>query len=404
MADDPRPPLFTPRFFIMCGFTFTVFLSAFVLLPTAPFHILDLGGSPATAGLFLGFLTYASAFSAPVTGALADRLGKRAMLIACSLALCGFGLAYAVVPGATSMLALALLHGVFWSGLLSASSAYMTDFIPESRRAEGIGYWGLSSVVALMVAPSFGLWLHRRGWTPLCLTVASLCLAMAAIAWTLPETAVAARRSRERSLGALVEWRVLGVAFTLFLCSFGYGALTSFAALFARHEGITPTGLYFVCLAVSILAVRPVIGPLSDRVGARRVLPPCLLVTCAGLTVLALGSGRPAFVASALLFGLGFGSLHPVLATHVLRHVAPDRRGAAFGAILAAFDTGIGSGSIVAGVLVEHVSFRAAFGAAAVLSALATPYFLLAEPRLFRTATAEGGLGGAASQSPPRID
>jgi MFS family permease len=163
--------------------------------------------------------------------------------------------------------------------------------------------------------------------------------------------------------------------------------------------------VYFVCLAVSILAVRPVIGPLSDRVGARRVLPPCLLVTCAGLAVLALGSGRAAFVASALLFGLGFGSLHPVLATHVLRHVDADRRGAAFGAILAAFDTGIGSGSIVAGLLVEHVSFRAAFGAAALLSALATPYFLLAEPRLFRnTATAEGGLGGAASPSPPRLD
>ena len=28
--------LFTPRFFVMCGFTFTVFLSAFQLLPTAP--------------------------------------------------------------------------------------------------------------------------------------------------------------------------------------------------------------------------------------------------------------------------------------------------------------------------------------------------------------------------------
>ena len=32
--------LFTPRFFTMCGFTFTVFLSAFQLLPTAPFRIL----------------------------------------------------------------------------------------------------------------------------------------------------------------------------------------------------------------------------------------------------------------------------------------------------------------------------------------------------------------------------
>ena len=42
----------------MCGYSFTVFLSAFLLFPTAPFHIRDLGGSTFAAGLFLGLLTY----------------------------------------------------------------------------------------------------------------------------------------------------------------------------------------------------------------------------------------------------------------------------------------------------------------------------------------------------------
>ena len=52
------------------------------------------------------------------------------------------------------MLALAIVHGVFWSGLLSASAAYMTQMLPERRRAEGIGYWGLSTMAALSVAPT----------------------------------------------------------------------------------------------------------------------------------------------------------------------------------------------------------------------------------------------------------
>jgi MFS family permease len=69
--------LFTPRFFIMCAYTFTVFVSVFQLLPTAPYHVLDLGGSTTAAGLFLGFLTYSSAISAPFTGSIGDRIGQR---------------------------------------------------------------------------------------------------------------------------------------------------------------------------------------------------------------------------------------------------------------------------------------------------------------------------------------
>ena len=59
----PSDRLFTPRFVVMCGFNFVVFLSAFQLLPTAPFQIRALGGSAAAAGLFLGFLTYSSAIA-----------------------------------------------------------------------------------------------------------------------------------------------------------------------------------------------------------------------------------------------------------------------------------------------------------------------------------------------------
>ncbi len=58
-------------------------------------------------------------------------------------------------------------------------------------------------------------------------------------------------------------------------------------------------------------------------------------------------------------------------------------RGAAFGAILAAFDTGIGTGSIAMGWMVQHASYRAGFALSAVVAALSTPYFLWAEKRYF---------------------
>ena len=379
---NEKPPLFTARFFVMCAFTFTVFLSAFMLFPTAPFRIVAVGGTKAEAGLFLGFLTYASAFSAPITGALADLVGKRRMLVTCGAVLACFAAAYGLTSNWLVPLLLAAFHGLFWSGLLSASAAYLTDLIPESRRAEGIGYWGMSTIAAMAFAPSTGLWLFRFGWGWVCAACCALNLVMTAIAAALPEAEVRGRLRDARLLEhGLVEWPVLVLAGTLFLYSFGYGGITSFVALYADTLGVTPRGIYFTALAVSIVFVRPISGPLADRIGHLHVLVPSLLLTFLGLLLLALSAGRLSLVLSAMVFGAGAGSAYPVFAAHVMKRIEPRRRGAAFGSILAAFDTGIGTGSIATGILVERFGFNAAFGVAAGLALLSLPYFLWADSR-----------------------
>jgi len=393
--------LFTPRFLTMCAFTFTVFLSAFQLFPTAPFRIVELGGTKADAGLFLGFLTYASALSAPITGALADQIGKRRMLVVCGLVIALLSIGYALSPNYKIPLALAFLHGLFWSGLLSASAAYMTDVIPESRRAEGIGYWGLATIVAIAVAPNLGLWMYNHGWTWLCASTGLLSLAMAGIAATLPETAVSARFRPERFFTRdLVEWRVLVLSLTLFLYSFGYGGITSFAALCAVDRGVSPRGIYFTTFAAVVLVTRPFISRVADRIGPLRVFYPCLALIVMGLALLAAARTRAGMMTSAAVFGVGFGAAYPAYVAHVMKHVDPRRRGAAFGGILAAFDTGIGTGSILTGVVVERAGYAAAFGAAAALSALSAPYFRFVEGRVLRlglpVSPEPGGTAGAA--------
>jgi predicted MFS family arabinose efflux permease len=74
--------------------------------------------------------------------------------------------------------------------------------------------------------------------------------------------------------------------------------------------------------------------------------------------------------------------MHPAYTAYVMAHVPFARRGAAFGAMLAAFDTGIGTGSSVMGWVIHQFGFRPAFGIAAALAALALPVFLFAEKRL----------------------
>ena len=370
-----RDRLFTPRFFLMCAFTFTVFLSAFQLFPTAPFHIRDLGGSTFAAGLFLAFLTYSSAATAPFTGALADRLGLRRTLLISALAISVFSVGYALLRDHRLMLGLTLLHGLFWSGLLTASGAYMTSMLPPARRAEGIGYWGLASVAAIAVAPSLGFWIYRYGWTTLCAVTGLLNLAMAVIAWRLPPERLEPRDEAPRQAGSLIEWRVMALAATLMLYSFSYGGITSFAAMYADLCGVTPKPIYLTVLAVGILVTRPFTGSLADRIGYTRVLIPCLGLISIGLALLQCGSTWIWHVASAAVFGAGYGSAYPIFAAYVLQRVSDARRGAAFGAIIAAFDTGIGTGSLVTGWIVEHAGFRPAFAVGAALSALAIPYF-----------------------------
>lgn len=379
--------MFTPRFFILWAYNFIVFLSAFQLLPTAPFHILSLGGSGTEAGLFLGFLTYSSAISAPITGALADRWGKRNLLLAAALALTGFSLLYAAAPSYQLILALVLLHGVFWSCLLSSSSAYMIDIVPASRRAEGLGYSGFASILAIAVAPWLGLWVFDHGgWTVLCLEAAALNLIMAIIAWRLPkDTTHAAAASRELRPRDLIEWRVLVAGFTLFLYSFSYGGITSFVAVHAEQLGVSPRALYFTVLSFAILGTRPFIGRYADRVGHTRIIVPCLVLVVLGVIILAVADRRPMFVISALLFGVGFGSVYPLFVAHLMHNMPEHRRGATFGALIGAFDTGIGTGSIAIGWMSGRYGFSRAFAVASMLAALSIPYYLFLEKRKWIT-------------------
>jgi MFS family permease len=371
-----RAPLFTPRFVVMCGFSFTVFLSAFQLFPVAPFRVLDLGGTTFAAGLFLGALTYASAFSAPFTGFIADRVGRRRQLVVASGALALLSTAYAFASRPSWLLAIAVGHGVFWSALLSANAAYTTDLIPADRRAEGIGYHGLASVLAVAVAPSVGLWLYRGGWVAVCVSIAVLNTLMAIIAWHLPDDRHG-RGTHDRQASPVIEWHVTLAAVTLFLGAVGYGGVTSFVAIMADRAGLSPRGLYFTVLALTIVASRPVTGRLADRVGTAAVLVPCLLLAAAGYAMLALPTSHRTLIPSAVLVGLGFGSAYPVFAAWVLSHVGAASRGAAFGGILAALDTGIGSGSIAVGWIASHYGVRVAFGLVAVLALAAAPYFLI---------------------------
>jgi MFS family permease len=200
---------------------------------------------------------------------------------------------------------------------------------------------------------------------------------MAAIAWSLEEMHRPVDPSEHRFT---LEWRVLVVSLCVFLCSFGYGGVTSFSAMYAEAAGISPRAIYLTSVAAAILLSRPFAARLGDRFGYRRVFLPSMIVACLGLAVLAvLPPSRATMIASGAVFGAGYGTAWPVFMAYMLGRVDSRRRGAAYGAMIAALDTGIGTGSTALGWIIQHYGYAAAFGFAAALSSLAVPYFLVAD-------------------------
>jgi len=385
--------LFTWPFLRLCLFAFLAFLAAFQLFPTIPFRLIDLGASRGGAGLFLTVYTWASALSAPFTGALADRFGRKRMLVVAAAAFALFSVLYGVVTPLPLLLAVACLHGFFWSGMLSATGALTTDVIPVARRTEGIGYYGMSATAAVAVAPAIGLAVYHHGWLVLMIELAAMALALLAMATQVREGRpggddAAPEGAPLPRLHEAVSWRVVAAAGGLFVVALPYGGITSYAALLAGERHISPRSLFFTVFALTVLATRVVLPRLADRYGKPMLLLLIsLLLVPPGLALLGLAHSRAVLVTAAIVFATGFGNAYPTFMTWVLARTDPRQRAATFGSVLLAFDTAIGTGSLLVGTLGDRVGLGTAFLILAGVSALAVPTFL-ATRRLLPAPTA----------------
>jgi MFS family permease len=396
-------PLLTWPFLRLCLFAFLAFLAAFQLFPSMPFRLIDLGSSRADAGLFLTVYTWASALSAPFTGALADRFGRRRMLVLAAGAFALFSLLYGIVRPLPLLLAVACLHGFFWSGMLSATGALIADVIPVARRTEGIGYYGMSATAAVAVAPAIGLAVYHHGWLVLMIELAVMALALLAMATQVREAARPTDEVRNRSgahhaavddsgdvvsasappsprlprLTEALSWRVVASASGLFLVALPYGGITSYAALLAAERHIAPRSLFFTVFALTVLATRIVLPRLADRYEKPMLLLLVSLVLVPpGLALLGLAHSRAMLVVAGIVFATGFGNAYPTFMTWVLARTDPRQRAATFGSVLLAFDTAIGTGSLLVGALGDRIGLGPAFLVLAAMSALALPTFV----------------------------
>jgi MFS family permease len=353
------------------------FLAIGAALPVLPGYVRGpLHGSDLSVGLVVGAFAITSVFCRPLAGRVADRRGRRVVVIVGSLAMALGGALYLLAGSVPALVGARLAVGAGEGAVYTAGVTWAVDLVPPARRGAALGMFGLAVWGGLSLGPVAGELLHSSmGYGSVWALTAGLPLLGALIAVALPEPVFAGATRRPPGPLALLPSAARRPGIALALANVGYAGLAGFVVLDLRAQGVAGGASVFTVFAVSVFASRLIFKGLPDRLGARTTATAAALIEAAGLLIIGLAHTLPASLAGALVVGGGFAMLFPSLALMVVSEVGEDRRGSAMGAFTAFFDIGVGLGAPVAGLIASLAGYPAVFlmaaGAAVGAAALA---------------------------------
>ncbi|MEK3915870.1 MFS transporter [Paenibacillus sp. FSL H7-0331] len=373
--------LWTKPFILMTIGNLFLFNAFYMLYPTLPLFIKQMGGNESQVGLAMGAFMLSAVIFRPLVGGLLDRFGRRPFIV---WGLLLFTLAmymYNWVGGIVVLMGLRILHGMSWAVSTTATITAITDMIPSTRRGEGMGWFSTSMTLAMAIGPLFGIWVTQN-LSYSALFVFAVVLSAAALLLTLGAKMPFRPQTGARRI-ELFEKSVLPVAASVFFLFIAYGGITTFVPLFADSIHVN-SGAFFLAFAASLALSRPISGKLSDRYGEMFVIVPALVITICALIVLSLSTGLIGVLVSAIIYGIGFGSAQPALQAATIRLARSDRKGVANASIATANDLGIGLGAIILGWVSQYTSYQILFAVSAVSVAFSLIFFIFFVKRLLK--------------------
>ena len=371
-----KEKLATKNIILVCATNLLVFLYPYLLITTFPFYIKSLGGSEMTVGLVAAVFSVAGMLARPFAGFVSDHYSRRFLLLAGLALLIGVSLGYAFLPYLAAVVLLRLLHGVLNGCVSTSLTTVACDTVPQSRFAEGMGFFGMMTAFPMAAAPALGFWLmNSYGFRPMFLVCAGLTAGALACALGLRYRRLPRGGRQKISLSAFFDKNALPAGLVIFLAFLPFAGVSSFVALYAQSKGLGGTGLYFVLWACSSVGVRFIFGRYSDRHGEN--LPIILGNACfvLGLLLLVCARSPLLFDISGLIYGAGFGVLTPAVQTMSVRAASPERRGAASCTYLIMIDLSGAVGSALAGFLVTALGYQAMFLLVSLFAAASVLYY-----------------------------
>jgi DHA1 family multidrug resistance protein-like MFS transporter len=358
-------------------------------VPFPPFYLGELGvTSVAGQTLWSGVITAGGAaamtIAAPMWGLVADRYGRKPMLLrglfagAFVVALMGF----AVAPW--QLLALRVAEGML-TGTVAAATALVATSAPRSRLGYALGMVQTAVFAGAAAGPLLGgLAYDRAGARATFLLSASmLFLGGVIVAIAARERFVPATRQAQTSAGRWQRFQASGAFLfsaamvtalaAILVIRMIAMAMTPVIPLFVHEliptdpEVATVAGIVLGAAGITSAFAAAYLGRLGDRLGHRRVLAGSLLA--AGLVYLPMAAVRDPWQLAALqgLLGVAAGGLIPS-ANALIAHLTPvERRGAVFGLTAALGGLGGFIGPLLGAGLATSLGFRATFLASGAL-------------------------------------
>ncbi len=373
-------------FLLAAGF---IFLSGSMINTPLPKYILFLGGSGSMAGFVTGLFALSSCLLRPIFGRLLDNVGRLPVLLFGILLNTVIVIAYTMTDTISVLLVLRFLHGIALSSYSTAFGTITADLTPKDRIVEGYGYYSILQTVANSVGPVLGLGLVVTGNYQILfllaagvssLGFASACLIRYERRRKLAQKESPSRQpdgSGQKKVGGFFVKRALAIMLTALFMAMTFGVVLTFISPLAAARGIGNIGIYFTFNAITVFLMRLFLGRLTNRLGTVRLILTAFVFLLASMAVLSVAESIPVFVIGAVLNGLGYGGLLPLLNSMAVRASSPDRKGAANATFYIGIDVGAGLGSVIGGLLADAFSYAAPFIASTVFALLAALVFSL---------------------------
>jgi len=360
--------------------------------PLLPLFARDLGADAPLVGLVVGASTLTGIVLKLPAGAWSDIVGRRPLLLGGAVMFAATPFAYLGVSTLGALIALRFVHGSATAVFGPVASASLSDVAPAGRRATWLSTYSTAQGVGQAAGPVLAGYLIVAGRYDLAFVAAGV-IALAVpfiVAGRLsPPDLTRSRAGWEefvRGIVAVSRDRLILVTSCAQAAQFALnGTLNAFLPLYGREVlGLTVThvGWLFGLQTLTIVAVRPMMGILSDRAGRRGVIVAGLTVCSSAVLLVSLATGFWTLVAASVAYAGGVATTTAATSAYITDIARRARYGTAHGVFGTIYDVGDAFGPIAAGVLVAAVGYTAMFrfmASGAVVMAVA--FAVLSRPR-----------------------